>query len=73
MLCDSGTNYWLASKYIEGMDAIQTYGLEHAVVMKSLKMEVTSAKAIIFSWTVLYDTPACWLCTQITYICDRQY
>jgi hypothetical protein len=54
MLCDSGTNRWLASKYIEGMDAIQMYSLQHAVVMKSLKMEVTSAKVIIFSWRVFF-------------------
>jgi len=48
MLCGSRTNHWLASKYIEGMDAIRIYGLEHAVVMQSLRMEGTSAKAIIF-------------------------
>jgi hypothetical protein len=59
MQCDSETDHWLASKYIEGIDAIQIYGLEHAVVMKSLEMEVTTAKAIIFLWTVFYDTPTC--------------
>ena len=38
---------------------LRNTGLEHAVVMKSLQMEVTSAKAAIFSWTVFYDTLTC--------------
>jgi hypothetical protein len=52
MLCGSRTNHWLASKYIDSMDDIQIYGLQNTVVMKSLKMEGTSAKAVIFSWTI---------------------